>query len=102
MWVKWLRRIEVGDSPGTTARKRRNTPTCWQNGTARALHLCDGREVRHHQSEPAGAAQSQAGFTVLSGIAWSGRGKIARVDVSLDGGRNWRTARIDGPAWTRR
>jgi sulfane dehydrogenase subunit SoxC len=30
MWVKWLRRIEVGDSPGTPARKRRNTPTFWR------------------------------------------------------------------------
>lgn len=29
---------------------------------------------------------------MLSGIAWSGRGTIARVDVSLDGGRNWTTA----------
>ena len=34
---------------------------------------------------------------MLSGLAWSGRGKIARVDVSLDGGRNWRAAQIDGP-----
>src|SRR5260370_39784708 len=41
----------------------------------------------------------RSGFTVLSGLAWSGRGKIARVDVSLDGGRNWRTARIDEPVW---
>ncbi len=39
------------------------------------------------------------GFTVISGLAWSGRGKIKRVDVSLDGGRNWRTARIDGPVF---
>ena len=37
------------------------------------------------------------GRNVLSGVAWSGRGTIQRVDVSLDGGRNWRTARIDGP-----
>jgi len=36
------------------------------------------------------------GFIVISGLAWSGRGKIKRVDVSLDGGRNWRTARVDG------
>ena len=35
---------------------------------------------------------------VISGIAWSGRGTVPRVDVSLDGGRNWREARIDGPA----
>ncbi len=33
----------------------------------------------------------------VTGLAWSGRGKIRRVDVSFDGGRNWRTARMDGP-----
>jgi sulfane dehydrogenase subunit SoxC len=38
----------------------------------------------------------QKGFNVISGLAWSGRGKIKRVDISLDGGRNWRTARVDG------
>ena len=32
----------------------------------------------------------------LSGLAWSGRGKIARVDISLDGGKNWREAKIGG------
>jgi len=36
------------------------------------------------------------GFTVISGLAWSGRDKIKRVDVSLDGGRNWREAKLDG------
>ena len=33
---------------------------------------------------------------MISGLAWSGRGKVVRVDVSLDGGRNWREAKIDG------
>jgi sulfane dehydrogenase subunit SoxC len=37
------------------------------------------------------------GFYNISGLAWSGRGKIKRVDVSVDGGRNWRTARLEGP-----
>ncbi|MBI3435731.1 MAG: sulfite dehydrogenase, partial [Proteobacteria bacterium] len=41
------------------------------------------------------------GFLVVSGLAWSGRGRVTRVDVSLDGGRNWRTAAIDGPALDR-
>ena len=39
---------------------------------------------------PQAPLNHKSGFTVLSGLAWSGRGKIARVDVSLDGGRNWR------------
>jgi len=38
------------------------------------------------------------GFNIISGLAWSGRGKVKRVDVSLDGGRNWREAKIDGVA----
>ena len=33
----------------------------------------------------------------VSGLAWSGRGRIKRVDVSFDGGRNWRTARLETP-----
>jgi sulfane dehydrogenase subunit SoxC len=38
------------------------------------------------------------GRTVLSGFAWSGRGTIPRVDVSIDGGANWHQARISGPS----
>jgi sulfane dehydrogenase subunit SoxC len=37
------------------------------------------------------------GFHNISGLAWSGRGKITRVDVSVDGGKNWRTARLETP-----
>ena len=38
------------------------------------------------------------GHTVITGVAWSGRGTITEVHVTLDGGRNWRKARIDGPS----
>ena len=37
------------------------------------------------------------GFFNVSGVAWSGRGKIRQVDVSFDGGINWKTARLEGP-----
>lgn len=33
---------------------------------------------------------------VITGLAWTGRGKITRVDISLDGGKNWQEARIAG------
>jgi len=36
------------------------------------------------------------GYYNVTGLAWSGRGRIKRVDVSFDGGRNWRTARLEG------
>ena len=36
---------------------------------------------------------------MISGLAWSGRGKITRVDVSTDGGRNWQTADLQGPVF---
>ena len=39
------------------------------------------------------------GHTVLSGVAWSGRGTIPRVDVTIDGGKNWMQARMSGPSF---
>ena len=38
---------------------------------------------------------------VITGVAWSGRGRIAGVDVSTDGGINWKAARLNGPADTK-
>jgi sulfane dehydrogenase subunit SoxC len=38
-----------------------------------------------------------AGPLVITGLAWSGRGAITRVDVSKDGGMTWETARLARP-----
>jgi sulfane dehydrogenase subunit SoxC len=35
------------------------------------------------------------GFYELRGLAWSGAGRIARVDVSIDGGASWNAAALD-------
>ena len=40
---------------------------------------------------------SGQGWWEIRGLAWSGRGKIARVDVSADGGRTWHAATLDEP-----
>ena len=98
MWVKWLRRIEVGDEPWHHREETSKYTDLLQNGTARRFtFVMDAKSVITNPS-PQAPLNHKSGFTVLSGLAWSGRGKIARVDVSLDGGRNWRTARIDGAA----
>jgi sulfane dehydrogenase subunit SoxC len=33
----------------------------------------------------------------VSGLAWSGRGKITRVEISADGGDTWTDAELHGP-----
>jgi sulfane dehydrogenase subunit SoxC len=36
------------------------------------------------------------GYVQITGLAWSGAGKVAKVDVSVDGGKTWKEAKIDG------
>lgn len=97
MWVKWLRRIEVGDQPWHHREETSKYTDLLANGTARRFTWeMDVKSVITNPS-PQAPITHGTGHTVLSGLAWSGRGTVERVDVSLDGGRNWRAARIDGP-----
>ncbi len=98
MWVKWLRRIEVGDKPWHHREETSKYTDLMANGKARRFTWeMDVKSVITNPS-PQAPLKHDKGFTVLSGVAWSGRGKVSRVDVSLDGGRNWQAARIDGPS----
>lgn len=98
MWVKWLRRIEVGDQPWHHREETSKYTDLLETGRARRFTWeMDAKSVITNPS-PQAPITHGAGPTVLSGIAWSGRGTIPRVDVSLDGGRNWHKARIDGPS----
>ena len=98
VWVKWLRRLKVGDQPWFTREETSKYTDLLENGKARQFtFVMDAKSVITSPSPQ--APVKQKGFNVISGLAWSGRGKVKRVDVSLDGGRNWRTARIDGPVF---
>jgi sulfane dehydrogenase subunit SoxC len=96
MWIKWLRRIEVGDAPWQTREETSKYTDLMPDGTARQFTWAlDAKSVI---TNPCPERPVQAkGFHTISGLAWSGRGRIARVDVSLDGGRNWRPARLEEP-----
>jgi sulfane dehydrogenase subunit SoxC len=37
------------------------------------------------------------GWWPITGLAWSGRGRVTRVDVSTDGGKTWAEAELYGP-----
>jgi sulfane dehydrogenase subunit SoxC len=96
IWVKWLRRIEAGDKPWQAREETSKYTDLLADGRSRRFtFIMDAKSVVTNPSPQAPLKHKDR--NVLSGLAWSGRGTIKRVDVTLDGGRNWQSARIDGP-----
>jgi sulfane dehydrogenase subunit SoxC len=96
IWVKWLRRIEAGDKPWQAREETSKYTDLLADGRSRRFtFIMDAKSVVTNPSPQ--APLKHKGRNVLSGLAWSGRGTIKRVDVTLDGGKNWQSARIDGP-----
>ena len=101
MWVKWLRRLEVGDQPWEQREETSKYTDLLATGKARRFTWAmDVKSVITNPS-PQAPIRHGKGPLVLTGLAWSGAGTIERVDVSIDGGRNGKTARIDGPSLPR-
>lgn len=95
-WVKWLRRIEVGDKPYATKDEAVHYIDLLPNGLHRQYSSV--QEAKSVITTPSGGQTLlDKGFYNVSGLAWSGRGRIKQVDVSFDGGINWQTARLEGP-----
>jgi sulfane dehydrogenase subunit SoxC len=98
MWIKWLRRIEVGDQPWHAREETSKYTDLFENGQARRFTWeMDAKSVITNPSPQAPLTHGK-GWTVLTGVAWSGRGTIPRVDVTIDGGKNWHQARMSGPS----
>ena len=105
MWVKWLRRIEVMDGPVESREETSKYTDTLADGTSRKwTWVMDAKSVITSPS-PQAPIQHGNGPLVITGMAWSGNGKITRVDVSKDGGITWETARLgtqgDSKALTR-
>ena len=99
-WVKYLRRVEVGDQPYGTKDETVHYVDLMPDGQHRQYTSI--QECKSVVTTPSGGqVLLDKGFYNISGLAWSGRGKIKRVDVSVDGGRNWRTARLQGPVMSK-
>ena len=95
-WVKWLRRIEVGDQPWATKDEALHYVDLMPDGTHRQYSSI--QECKSVITSPSGGQMLlDRGFYNVTGLAWSGRGRVKRVDVSFDGGRNWQTARLESP-----
>jgi sulfane dehydrogenase subunit SoxC len=98
--VKWLRRLEVGDKPWNAREETLHYVDLMPDGKFR--QYSGVQEVKSVITSPSGGQKLlDRGYYEITGLAWSGRGKIKRVDVSTDGGRNWRTAKLQEPVLTK-
>ncbi len=94
--VKWLRRIEVSDRPTMTRDETSRYTDPLKDGTARQFSfVMDAKSVITFPSFP--YVLPERGWWEIAGLAWTGRGRITRVEVSTDGGRNWIDATLQRP-----
>jgi sulfane dehydrogenase subunit SoxC len=96
MNVKWLRRIKA--TPGPTMTKDETSKYTISLPTGKALQFVlpmEGKSVITHPSP--GHKMGGPGLYEVSGIAWSGYGRIAKVEVSADGGKSWAAAALQEP-----
>jgi sulfane dehydrogenase subunit SoxC len=100
MNIKWLRRLKVGDAPFQTREETAKYTDLMPDGTARQFTFA--MAVKSVITAPSARQVLDGhGFREISGLAWSGHGRIVRVEVSLDGGRHWQAAALDGPVQSR-
>ena len=96
MNVKWLRRIKVTEQPTMTKDETSKYTISLPDGKAlQFVFPIEAKSVITHPSP--GLAMKGAGLYEISGLAWSGYGKIAKVDISADGGKSWAPAALQEP-----
>src|ERR1700726_239925 len=100
MSVKWLRRLRVAAEPTYSREETSKYTDLMPDGSAREFTFY--MEAKSIITRPSGGQRlSAAGVHEISGIAWSGHGKISRVDVSVDDGKSWQEAQLQEPVLTR-
>jgi sulfane dehydrogenase subunit SoxC len=96
MNVKWLRRIKATAGPTMTKDETSKSTILLPSGKSlQFVFPIETKSVITHPSP--GLNLKAAGFYEISGLAWSGYGKISRVEVSADGGKSWTPAALQEP-----
>jgi sulfane dehydrogenase subunit SoxC len=92
--VKWLRRVELADRPFQT----REETSKYSDGVGDRIRqfsfVMDARSIITFPAYPVTLAP---GWIEIRGLAWTGRGRITRLDVSTDGGSTWTQATLQEP-----
>jgi len=96
MNVKHLRRLKAVDQPAYTFFETKNYSQILPGGKTWRFHFL--MEVKSFITQPSfGHSLKGPGAYTISGVAYSGAGRIAKVMVSADGGKSWGQAALQGP-----
>src|SRR6516164_7311056 len=96
MNVKFVRRIKAVDQPAYTYFETKNYSQILPGGKTWRFHFV--MEVKSFITHPSfGLSLKEPGLYAISGVAYSGTGRIAKVLVSADGGKSWGEAALQGP-----
>lgn len=94
--IKWVRSIRVTDQPAMTRFETSTYTDLMRDG--KALQFTLPMEVKSVITRPSNASKlPKKGVYEVTGIAWSGNGRISKVEVSADGGVSWAEAALQGP-----
>ena len=93
--VKWLRRLKLGTEPWHLRSETARYTDPMPDGKWRQFSM--EMEAKSVITSPSGGMTIRPGVVQVQGFAWSGNGKIRGVDITLDGGKTWREARLEEP-----
>ncbi len=92
--IKWLRRLEISDKPFMTREETSKYTDLLADGKARMFSM--EMEAKSVITFPSGDMKLPgAGFYSIEGFAWTGRGRVQSVDVSINGGSTWQPAYLN-------
>jgi sulfane dehydrogenase subunit SoxC len=94
--IKWLCRLRVVTQADMSREESAAYTDLMPDGTARRFTFV--MEAKSVITRPSGGQTLQGpGFYEIAGLAWSGRGRITRVEVSTNGGTSWINAELNEP-----
>src|SRR6266567_4406438 len=102
--VKWLHSLKLTDQPYMARDETSKYSDLMPDGKARIFtYQMEAKSVITFPS--GGQTLPGNGLYGLTGLAWSGSGRIDRVEITTDGGKSWVDAELQEPrlpiAWTR-
>jgi len=99
--VKYLSHIKVVDQPYHTWNESMNHSVARADigGKSRWYHFEWG--PKSVITRPSAGLELRRGYVQITGLAWSGGGKVSKVDISTDGGRSWKEAKLQTPVHTK-